>query len=393
MGDSGELIPKVRLKKYHNKYQSGYLWIFSNELFEIPRLQAGTLVEVVAGDDVSLGLAFYNPNSLISLRLLLTDNKSNIYEIIRNRIISADNRRIQLLKETDCYRMVFGESDLLPGLIIDKYGSYYAVQIQSAGFESMKQLIAETILAIDSDTKGIILKANSRSREIEGLSKLDEILFGEIPELIQINDRDIKININISDGQKTGYFLDQRANRHLLANISSGKKVLDCFTHIGGFALNAAYGGATEIAAVDASASAIELAKQNAAENNFEIDFKTSDVFDYFKNNPDKKWDIIILDPPAFAKNKKSVTNAKAAYLKLNQTAFESLAPNGILLTASCSHHIYEDVFYDIITRAALRADKKVNLIYRGSQAPDHPVYPPMPETAYLKFYVSQCLE
>ncbi|MBS4000894.1 MAG: class I SAM-dependent rRNA methyltransferase [Desulfobulbaceae bacterium] len=393
MGDSDKLIPKIQLKKYHNKYQSGYLWIFSNELVEVPKIEAGTLVEAIAGDKVSLGLAFYNPNSLISLRLLLTDANSDVSKLIKYRIIGANNRRKQLLANSDSYRMVFGESDLLPGLIIDKYGSYYAVQIQSAGFESMKKLISDTILEIDSNAKGIILKANSKSREIEGLSTIDEILFGEIPELIQIKDREIKININISDGQKTGYFLDQCKNRHLLSQISRGKKVLDCFTHIGGFSLNAAYGGATEITAVDSSASAIELAKINAANNNYNINFITQDVFDFFKNNSDKKWDIIVLDPPAFAKNKKSVSNAKAAYLKMNQIALEALAPSGILLTASCSHHIYEDVFYDIITRAALRADKTVNMIYRGSQAPDHPVYPPMPETSYLKFYALQSID
>jgi 23S rRNA (cytosine1962-C5)-methyltransferase len=289
--------------------------------------------------------------------------------------------------------MTFGESDFLPGLIIDRYQDYYAIQIQSAGFELMKNLVVDAILQINPVTKAIVLKSNSKSREIEGLSTEDELLYGTIPEIITIYDDNFELKLNLSKGQKTGYFLDQRFNRSFLSKIAHGKTVLDCFTNIGGFALSAAAGGATAITGVDISASAIELARQNAILNNFNINFVCDDVFDFLHSNADRKWDIIVLDPPAFAKNKKSVPTAKAAYTKLNKIAFSMLTPGGILLTASCSHHIYEDTFYSLVLDAAKKAGVRMNLVYRGSQASDHPIYTPMPETSYLKFFAFQIID
>lgn len=369
------------------------MWIFSNELVEVPQLEPGSIVDVIAADATRLRLAFYNPNSLISLRLLLTDSIDGLRELLINRIINANHRRLTIFKNSLSYRMTFGESDFLPGLIIDRYEDYYAIQIQSAGFELLRNIIVDAVLQINPATKGIVLKSNSKSREIEGLSTEDELLFGTIPEIITINDNYIKLNLNLSKGQKTGYFLDQRLNRSFLTKIAHGKTILDCFTNIGGFALSAAAGGAATITGIDISNSAIELARQNAKLNNFNINFVCDDVFDFLNSNADSKWDIIVLDPPAFAKNKKSVSTAKAAYTKLNKMAFTMLTPGGILLTASCSHHIYEDTFYSLVLDAAKKAGVRMNLVYRGSQASDHPIYPPMPETSYLKFFAFQMID
>ncbi len=393
MGNPDKLISAIKVKKYGNKYQNGHLWIFSNELVEVPQHEPGTVIDVIAADDARLGLAFYNPNSLISLRLLLAHSINKLNEILIQRIIDANDRRLAIFSNSTIYRMVFGESDFLPGLIIDRYGDYYAVQIQSAGFERLKTLIIDAILQINPATKGIILKSNSKSRETEGLSTEDEILFGKIPEIITINDDNFRFNLNLSQGQKTGYFLDQRYNRTFIKQIAQGKSVLDCFTNIGAFALSAAAGGATNITGVDISDYAIGLARQNAKLNMFDINFVCDDVFDFLQKNFHRKWDIIVLDPPAFAKNKKSIPTAKAAYTKLNKIAFSMLSPWGILLTASCSYHIYEDVFYSLVLDAAKKASVKINLIYRGFQAPDHPIYPPMPETSYLKFFAFQVVK
>jgi len=393
MGNSHQLIPEITLKKFGNKYQSGHLWIFSNELKEVPRLEPGTIVDVIASDSTRLGLAFYNPNSLIALRLLMMKSINDFKDTIIRRIALANKRRLLISDKSNTYRMVFGESDFLPGLIIDRYENYYVIQIQSAGFERIKSLIVESLLNINPSAKGIILKANSKSREIEGLGDEDEVLFGEIPDIISIPDSGLELKISLTKGQKTGFFLDQRDNRNFLKNIAFDKNVLDCFTNIGGFALSAALGGAKSITAIDISESAIELARMNAATNKFNINFICSDVFDYLANNQGCQWDIIILDPPAFAKNIKSIPTAKAAYEKLNKIALSLLLPGGILLTSSCSHHIFEDVFEKLILNAARKSGVKINLIYRGSQATDHPIYPPMHQTKYLKFYAYQVLE
>jgi len=376
-------------RNHHKRLLQGHLWIFSNELIEVPKYQSGELVEVFY-ENQSFGLAFFNPNSLISCRLLKSDNE-NIKDLIIERIKESKILRETLLPNSQSYRLIYGESDFLPGLIIDKYEEYFVIQILSYGFEVRKDLVKDALLSIFPNTKGIIHRANSKLREIEGLPNQDEVLFGQIPDSILIDDLGIKLSISLNNGQKTGYFLDQVQNRHYIRKIAKNKSVLDCYCNIGGFGLNALKGGASEVTFVDVSDTAIHNTKINLELNQFEnYNLFTKDVFEFLPEliSRGSKYDIVILDPPAFAKSKKSIFTAEAAYGKLNKFGIKLLNNIGYLITSSCSHHIDERKFIEIVSRELAKSGKKAKLVYRGGHSPDHPIHPAMPETEYLKYLV-----
>jgi len=376
-------------RNHHKRLLQGHLWIFSNELIEVPKYQSGELVEVFY-ENQSFGLAFFNPNSLISCRLLKSNNE-NIKDLIIERIKESKILRETLLPNSQSYRLIYGESDFLPGLIIDKYEEYFVIQILSYGFEVRKDLVKDALLSIFPNTKGIIHRANSKLREIEGLPNQDEVLFGKIPDSILIDDLGIKLSISLNNGQKTGYFLDQVHNRHFIRKIAKNKSVLDCYCNIGGFGLNALKGGASEVTFVDVSDTAIHNTKINLELNQFEnYNLFTKDVFEFLPEliSRGSKYDIVVLDPPAFAKSKKSIFTAEAAYGKLNKFGIKLLNNNGYLITSSCSHHIDERKFIEIVSRELAKSGKKAKLVYRGGHSPDHPIHPAMPETEYLKYLV-----
>jgi len=381
----------LKLKKNHDsRIRGGHLWVFSNELIEVPQLEPGSVVEVYNYQNESFGYGFYNPNSLIAVRLLKTKNDIDVSFFIE-RINQALRYRNNLNLDLRLLRLVFGESDFLPGLIIDKYEEYFAVQTSSFGMDINKSLIVEALLKIFPETKGIIEKNNNSARENEGLALNQSVLFGQIPDVIQTVENSIKLSIAIDQGQKTGYFLDQKLNRLYLQNISRGLKVLDCFCNLGGFGLNCARGGAKKITCIDSSASALENAKKNFSINNFNnAEFVEEDVFKFLSDelNDGRLKDIIILDPPAFAKNKKSIHSAKSGYAKLNRLALKLLTNSGFLVSSSCSWHIDEDTFFKIIVKEAEKLNKQLRIVFTGKQSPDHPILVSMPETKYLKFFV-----
>lgn len=383
------------LKRNHDKrIKGGHLWIFSNELASIPELTPGTIVEVFNSKNEEIGLGFYNPHSLISVRLLKTNKKINI-DFFTERISNAYAMRKQL-NMTETARIVFGESDFLPGLIIDKYGEYLSIQILSAGMELFINEIIESLITVLPNSKGIIAKNNSKLRALEGLPLEEKVIFGSIPDEIITNENGIILSISLKQSQKTGYFLDQSYNRKFISTISYGLNVLDCYSNQGGFGLHAAKGGANNITCVDSSESALVQAKRNAELNNFtNVDLIKDDVSDYLKNEllKNSHWDMVILDPPSFAKSKKDVKTAIKGYAKINHLALQLLTDNGFLASSSCSQHITEDVFYDIIVNEAIKQQIQLKMIYRGAQAPDHPILASMPETKYLKFFVFQKLQ
>ncbi len=386
------LIPQIRIKnKGDQKIKFGHLWIFSNEIQDHIKAEPGSIVEVIDYHNKSYGYGFYNPNSLISVRLLKTFVPPDL-NLFTQRISDAKKLRENVIKDLEMSRIVFGESDLLPGLIIDKYSNYFAVQILSAGMEKNKDLIVQAILNNFQNVKGIIEKNETKLREIEGLSLESKILFGDVPDSFISNEFGVKLELSILSGQKTGYFLDQKFNRLYIRNISKGLNVLDCYTNQGGFALNAGLGGANLISAIDTSEIALQNVLKNADLNDLKINVIKSDVAEYLSkaNERNEKWDMIILDPPAFAKNRKSVPKARAAYAKINKLAMKMLNKNGYLVSSSCSFHIFEDVFEDLIYREACKIGKQLKLIYRGGQSPDHPILMGLPETKYLKFYIFQ---
>ena len=385
-------IRTISLKRNaDNRIKFGHLWVFSNELQEIPKLQPGVVVKVVDSNQKSYGFGFYNPASLISVRLLKTEIFPSV-QLFIERIAIAKALRQSLLGDIEMCRLVFGESDLLPGLIIDKYSNYFAIQILSAGMELMKSEIVQALLEVFPETKGIIEKNDTKLREIEGLPLISTVLFGEIPEKFISQEQGVQLELSLSEGQKTGYFLDQRINRKFVRTISRGLSVLDCYTNQGGFALNAGIGGAERIAAIDCSETALNAVKRNAELNGLKIETIKADVAEYLSKAVERneKWDMIILDPPAFAKNRKSVPKAKAAYAKINRLAMKMLNPNGYLIASSCSHHVFEDVFKDAIYRESCKLGKQLKQVYRGGQSPDHPILLSLPETQYLKFFVFQ---
>ena len=385
-------IRTISLKRNaDNRIKFGHLWVFSNELQEIPKLQPGVVVKVVDSNQKSYGFGFYNPASLISVRLLKTEILPSV-QLFIERIAISKALRQSLLGDIEMCRLVFGESDLLPGLIIDKYSNYFAIQILSAGMELMKSEIVQALLEIFPETKGIIEKNDTKLREIEGLPLISTVLFGEIPEKFISQEQGVQLELSLSEGQKTGYFLDQRINRKFVRTISRGLSVLDCYTNQGGFALNAGIGGAERIAAIDCSETALNAVSRNAELNGLKIETIKADVAEYLSKAVERneKWDMIILDPPAFAKNQKSVPKAKAAYAKINRLAMKMLNPNGYLIASSCSHHVFEDVFKDAIYRESCKLGKQLKQVYRGGQSPDHPILLSLLETQYLKFFVFQ---
>lgn len=375
----------LKNSKVARRINAGHPWIFSNELVELPELEAGSIVKIVDRSNYNYGLGFYNKNSLIAVRLLFANEVD--YQLIKSRILSAFTIREKIIDNFNFCRIVFGESDYLPGLVVDRYGEYFVFEIFSAGFEKIRELIRKAILELNPKTKGILQKNSSIWRQREGLSQSDEILFGEIPDKMLIEENGVKFQVNLIEGQKTGYFYDQRLNRLFVQKIARNSRVLDLFCNQGGFALNAAKGGASTIVGVDIQTNVIESAKNNAIINEFNnIDFVQEDCFDYLKNNTEK-FNIVISDPPAFTKSKKNIPEAVRAYHRINKLAIKNLENGGILLSSSCSHHIFEDKFYEIIQQAANENNRKLRLIYRGLQSPDHPILDALPETKYLKFF------
>ncbi|MCX6155141.1 MAG: class I SAM-dependent rRNA methyltransferase [Candidatus Kapabacteria bacterium] len=381
-------VPKLKLKRNcDRRLRNGHLWVFSNELEKVPKFESGSLVEILNQENRIYGLAFYNPQSLISARLLLTSD-SNLKSVISNRIEKAISLRNEIYPNEECVRLIFGESDLLPGLIVDKFENYLCVQHYSAGMDRNKVLINDILKEHFPDLIGIIEKNTSSLRLLEGLEQNEAVLWGNAAGSVNTSENGIKLILDLFKGQKTGYFLDQKDNRKYIQTISKNKKVLDCFCNLGGFALNAAAGGAESALGLDVSEAAVDSAISNAKINNFRnVNFLKADVFDFLENCTES-YDIIILDPPAFAKSKKVLATALKGYAKINRLALKLIPDDGYLVSSSCSQHVDESEFLNLISNEAAKQSIQLKLIYRGAQSQDHPVLSSMPETRYLKFFV-----
>lgn len=388
--------------RHNNRLRAGHLWVFSNELESIPTdLPAGSLVEVRSAGGHNYGTALFNPNSLIAARLLVSNVQELDMAFFRQRLEEAYALRQRLFPHETSYRLVFGESDFLPGLVIDRYSDaeadYFVLQTLSVGMDMRKDTICEALRSVFPNTKAIIEKNNSALRKHDGLDQRESVLWGEVPEKIQMTENGVVSALSLMEGQKTGYFLDQKLNRLKVKELASGLRVLDCFTNQGGFALHAALGGAVSALGLDSSASAIERCRTNAQVNKVDekTTFECEEVLDYlhaaadrFTTSGERLWDMIILDPPAFAKSRAQVPQAKRGYAKINRMALRILPPGGFLVTGSCSHHVSEETLLGVIQEEAQRERRRLRLVFRGGQSPCHPVLASMPETAYLKFFV-----
>ena len=383
---------RIQLKKNEERrIKTGHLWIFSNEIASGEGdPQNGDIVEVYDSRNNFLGSGFYNKNSLIAVRLISPRKVEDLKALFRSRLKAAYELRKSLYPNRDSFRMVFSESDFLPGLIIDKYNNTFVMQIYSIGIEKNAALLTD-ILKNDFPAENIFTKNEEYFRKLEGIPVENTIYLGEMKGEM-ISDGSLQYEINFEKGHKTGFYFDQSDNRFFIERLSAGKKVLDGFCNSGGFGLHAAKAGAAEVTFVDSSSN-----ETGSAENNFKLNglsagsrFITSDMFDYLEKCISEKntFDVVMIDPPAFAKNRKSVPVAKKGYERLNKLALQVVNKNGFLVTSSCSHHISENEFIQIVNQAAVKSGRQIQQIYFNGASSDHPRLPSMPETSYLKFAV-----
>ena len=382
-------------KNEERRIKAGHLWIFSNEIASAEGdPQNGDTVEIFDSRNNFLGTGFYNKNSLIAVRLISSGKVDDLKAELQSRLTAAYELRKNLYPERDSFRMVFSESDFLPGLIVDKYKSTFVMQVYSAGMEKNISLLVD-ILKNDFSAENIFTKNEEYLRKLEGIPAEDKIYQGKIENAV-ISDGYIKYEIDFGKGHKTGFYFDQSDNRFFIERLSPGKNVLDAFCNSGGFGLHAAKSGASSVTFVDSSSNEIGNAENNFTLNGLSSDsqFIAEDVFDYLEKCKGEKrtFDMVMVDPPAFAKNRKSVPVAKKGYERLNRLALNIIEKGGFLVTSSCSHHINRADFLEIINNASIKTGRKIQLVHLSSASLDHPQLPSMPETTYLKFAVFRVL-
>ncbi|MBI2620080.1 MAG: class I SAM-dependent rRNA methyltransferase [Ignavibacteriales bacterium] len=377
-------------KREEQRLLSGHQWVFSNEIQSIQgNPEAGDIIDLLRHDGKFLGRGLYNPHSLIAVRLLTRNKEEISFAFFERRISQALKLRQIVFPQAETFRLVHGEGDFLPGLIIDKYNEFLSIQTLSFGMDRRLTLICDVLESM-LHPKAIVERNESHLRALEHLDSRKGVLRGTSDHTI-VTENGIKFNLDLLGGQKTGLFLDQRENRKAIRRYVSGRSVLDCFCNEGGFSLNAAAGGATRVEAYDVSEAAISRARVNATINQAAcISFGVSDAFDLLQKKVEngETYDVVVLDPPSFTRSRKNVNSALKVYKEINGNALKLLTNGGFLATASCSHHISEESFLGTVESAAHHAGRTVRLVHAAGAGPDHPTLPSMPETRYLKFAV-----
>ncbi|NPV14732.1 class I SAM-dependent rRNA methyltransferase [candidate division WOR-3 bacterium] len=373
--------------------RADHLWIFSNEITHVDGNPGmGDLVKVFDRGKF-IGCGMYNPRSLIAVRLYSTRDEELDENLLQRRLERAYQLRKRKLPEENDFRLVFGESDWVPGLVIDKYGTHFAVQVYAAGFDNRLDMVTKVLLDL-FDVTAIFEKDDIKLREPEGLERRERLLYGTPqPDLI-ISENGLRFYVNIAAGQKTGYFFDHRLTRLKVRKLAKNRRVLDVFCYTGSFAINAAWGGAKEVKAVDISQEACALAERNARLNGVaeRCEFVVADAFEFMRDllRKGERFELINLDPPAFIKAQKQKKNGITGYLKLNRLAMKLLTPGGILVSSSCSHYLFWQDLLDVVAAAAQELNRTFVILDRSQQGPDHPVLPQMPESEYLRCLIVQ---
>ncbi len=376
-------------RKGADRASSGHPWIFSSDVADRGSAQPGDAVKVADPRGRPIGVAHYSSTSQITLRLLSSKPEPIDQEFFRRRLTAAIHHREKVVRNSNACRLVFSEADLLPGLIVDRYGAYLVVQTLSQGMERSRDLIVLCLKELLAPA-GILARNDASVRKLEGLPQEIAVFSGEVPERVSLNMNGLDLEADLLKGQKTGVYLDQRENYLAAANFASGR-VLDCFTSTGGFALHVAK-NAESVEAIDSSARALVTAEANAKANRIaNVQFRQADVFD-FLSGINRKYQMVILDPPAFAKSRKTLDEAARGYKEINLRALKLLEPGGILVTCSCSHHVSEAMLLEIVAEAALDAGKTLRVLERRTQAADHPILLTVPETLYLKCLILEVL-
>ncbi len=388
---SAAALPRVRVnRKAADRAANGHPWLFSSDVLDRADAKPGDSVIVTSPTGRAIGVAHFSSTSQIALRLLSNRVEPIDREFFLRRLTHAIAHREQVVADSNACRLVYSEGDLLPGLIVDRYGPYLVMQTLSQGMDRARDVIAHCLNELLKPA-GILARNDASVRHLEGLPSETTVLGGEVPGRVSIQMNGLTLEADLHQGQKTGAYLDQRENYVAASRYARGR-ILDCFTSAGGFALHCA-SRAESVEAVDSSAAALAIAESNARANNIaNIQFRQADVFDFLPHL-DRKYSMIILDPPAFAKSRKQLDDAARGYKEINLRALKALAPNGVLVTCSCSHHFSEAMLLETVAAASLEAGKTLRVLDRRTQAADHPILLTVPETHYLKCLILQVLE
>lgn len=389
--------------------RGGHPWIYGSEIKDMDEgIAPGDMVKILSSKGKFVGTGFYNPHSKITIRIFSTNANDRFDEAFwKRRAAYAVDYRLQVMRKEDydCCRLVFGEADQLPGMTVDRFGDVLSVQVLSLGMEKRKHLFLDGLIEVlrerNLPVSCIYERNDVKIRELEGMEQYKGFYHSPLlaPEeektLVDIVENGIRYTVDVENGQKTGFFLDQKFNRLAAASIARGRHVLDCFTHTGAFALNAAKGGAASVTALDISEEAVHMAAHNGIINGLPIQAVKADVFDFLTEldrTKNHEYDYIILDPPAFTKSGRTVHEAFRGYKEINYRAMKILPRGGYLATCSCSHFMGEELFVKMVKEAARDAGVTLRQIEFRQQAPDHPILMTVPETYYLKFFLFQII-
>lgn len=393
-------LKPLRLNKHEDRrLRAGHVWVFSNEVdtraTPLAQFEPGEPVLIEASGGHVLGTGYVNPHALICARLVSRDPGYVLDQsLITHRLNIALSLRTRLF-DAPYYRLAFGDSDALPGLVIDRYSDVVVAQITTAGMERLK---TEIVAALEKVIKPrvVIFRNDTSTRALEGLPSYVETAVGEAPDHLMVEENDVRFEVAPLTGQKTGWFYDQRLNRTRLRHYVKGTRVLDVFSYVGAWGVQAAAAGAESVLCVDSSPQAVEAIRTNAARNDVtdRVTAERDDAFEALRKlrAARERFDVVIVDPPAFIKRKKDIKEGTIAYQRLNQAAMQVLAKDGLLVSCSCSYHMTRESLRDALLKSSRHIDRFLQIVEEGHQAPDHPVHPAIPETAYLKAFFARLL-
>ena len=390
----------LRLKKNEDhRLRAGHVWIFSNEVdtsaTPLTQFEPGQPILIEDAKGQVLGSGYVNPHALICARLVSREPKYMLDQsLLTHRLKVALSLR-ERLYDTPYYRLAFGDSDGLPGLVVDRYGDILVAQITTAGMEWLKNEIVAALTKVIRPN-AILFRNDASSRELEGLPSYVETALGEIPENVIVVENGLKFSVPLLTGQKTGWFYDQRPNRARFRRYVKGRRVLDVFSYLGAWGIQAAAAGAESVLCADSSPRAVDGIRHNAELNGVtaQVSAEREDAFDLLRRlrAARERFDVVVLDPPAFIKRKKDIKEGTQAYQRLNQMAMQVLSKDGILVSCSCSYHLHRDSLRDILLKGSRHIDRFLEIIEEGHQGPDHPMHPAIPETGYLKAFFARLL-
>jgi len=388
-------LPSIRLKKNEERrLRGGHAWIFSNEVdisaTPLKTFGAGDLAIVESSRGQALGIAYVNPASLICARLLTRDVHAEIGQAFFERRLTRALQLRERVYSKPFYRLAYGESDGMPGAVVDRFGDMFVVQTNTAGMEKLRQPLTAALDALFGPS-AVVIRNTSSLRALEGLDTYTNVAKGALEKPVEIEENGARFLVDAVAGQKTGWFFDHRESRAALAKLASGRRVLDLFSYTGAWGVQAALAGAESVDCVDGSEAALALAAENGRLNRVaeKMRFVKDDVFEFLRRAREERlrYDVIVLDPPALIKRKKDAGQGVEAYRRLNQGAMQVLAPGGILVSASCSFHLQRETLHDLLRATARSLDRHLVFFGRGGQGADHPVHPAIPETDYLKTF------